>query len=186
MLCDGLLSHVPGHKTAIGVSNHCNGGCIPKKLEKQEWRCETIIVAEAMCWPCFWFSGASVCDKQSWQRLPGLDNGTVSLANSSHTSSTSGVDCLLETIQQEFESILFEVFILCRVKLDSWLKMAGFVWEDGKKVETGDYIWKGVVINPKHAESMSGSHQVSEADSGANTSSQLHMTLSAPKQLEKS
>jgi len=64
--------------------------------------------------------------------------------------------------------------------------MAGFVWEDGKKVETGDYIQKGIVINPKHAESMSGSHQVSEADSGANTSLQLHITLSAPKQLEKS
>ena len=93
---------------------------------------------------------------------------------------------MLETIQQELESIPFEVFILCHVKLDSWLKMAGFVWEDGKKVGTGDYIRKGVVINPKHAESMSGSHQVSEAGSGANTSSQLHTTLSAPKQLEKS
>ena len=56
------------------------------------------------------------------------------------------------------------------MKLDSWLKIAGFVWEDGKKVGTGDYIRKGIVINPKHAELMSGSHQVSEAGSGANTS----------------
>jgi len=125
--------------------------------------------------------------KQSWQRLPGLDNRTISLANSSHTSdSTSGVDCSLETIQQELESIPFEAFILHGAKLDSWLKMAGFVWEDGKKVETGDYIQKGVVINPKHAESMSSSHQALEAGSGANTSLQLHTTVSAPKQLEKS
>jgi len=79
--------------------------------------------------------------KQSWQRLPGLDNRTISLANSLHTSdSTSGVDCSLETIQQELKSILFEAFIFHGAKLDSWLKMAGFVWEDSKKVKTGDYI----------------------------------------------
>jgi len=125
--------------------------------------------------------------KQSWQRLPGLDNGTVSLANSSHTSdSTSGVDRSLETIRQELESIPFEAFILRRAQLDSRLKMAGFVWEDGKKVETGNYIRKGVVINPKRAESMPGSRQASEAGSGASTSSQLHTTVSAPRQPKKS
>jgi len=81
--------------------------------------------------------------KQSWQRLPGLDNGTVSLANSSHTShSTCSVDRSLETIRQELESIPFELFILHRAQLDSRLKVAGFVWEDGKKVETGNYIRK--------------------------------------------
>jgi len=78
--------------------------------------------------------------KQSWQRLLGLDNGTFSLANSSHTSdSTGGVDRSLETIRQELRSIPFEAFILRRAQLDSRLKVAGFVWEDGRKVETGNY-----------------------------------------------
>ena len=114
--------------------------------------------------------------KQSWQRLPGLDNGTVSLANSSHTShSTRSADRSLATIRQELESILFEVFILHRAQLDSRLKVAGFVWEGGKKVETGGYIQKGVIINTKRGRKfkpMPGSHQASQTGSGANTSSQ--------------
>ena len=114
--------------------------------------------------------------KQSWQRLPGLDNGTVSLANSSHTSpSTSSVDPSLKTIRQELESIPFEAFILHRAQLDCRLKVAGFVWEDGKKVETGNYIRKGVFIVPKPKrkfKSMPGSRQASQTGSRANTSSQ--------------
>ena len=126
--------------------------------------------------------------KQSWQRLPGLDNGTVSLANSSHTSdSTSSVDAdhSPETIRQELESIPFEAFILRRAKLDSRLEAAGFVWEDGRKVETETYIRKGVVTNPKRerkSNSMPGSHQASRAGSRANTPSRPQTTASASKQ----
>ena len=45
---------------------------------------------------------------------------------------TSGVDPLLETIQQVLESIPVEAFILCRAKLDFHLE----VQVDGKSVET--------------------------------------------------
>jgi len=127
--------------------------------------------------------------KQSWQRLPGLDNGTVSLANSSHTSdSTTGVDVdgSVETIRQELESIPFEAFILRRAQLDSRLEAAGFVWEDGKKVETENYIRKGVVINPKRTKSVSSSHQASQAGSKASTSLQPQTTTSALRQPKKS
>ena len=127
----------------MGASNHCDGGCIPK-----DWKNRNEHVR-----PLWWLKQCAdlVSDsqahlyvmKQSWQRLPGLDNGTVSLANSSHTShSTCSVDRSLETIRQELESIPFELFILHRAQLDSRLKVAGFVWEDGRKVETGNYIRK--------------------------------------------
>ena len=128
--------------------------------------------------------------KQSWQRLPGLDNGTVSLANSSHTSDfTGGVDRSLETIRQELRSIPFEAFLLRRAQLDSRLKVAGFVWEDGRKVETGNYIRRGISTNPKReriTKSMPGSRLPSRVGSGANTPSQPQATASAPKQLIRS
>ena len=53
--------------------------------------------------------------------------------------------------------------------------MAGFVWEDGKKVETGNYIRKGIIINPKcerKFKPMPDSRQTSQTGSGANTLSQ--------------
>ena len=122
--------------------------------------------------------------KQSWQRLPGLDNGTVSLANSSHTSDSTS-NRSLETIRQELGSIPFEAFILRRAQLDSRLKMAGFVWEDGRKVETGNYIRRGIATNPKRprkSKSMPGLGHASQAGSGAHISSLPQTTASASKQ----
>ena len=113
--------------------------------------------------------------KQSWQRLPGLDNGTVSLANSSHTSDSTS-NRSLKTIRQELGSIPFEAFILRRAQLDSRLKMAGFVWEDGRKVETENYIRRGIATNPKRprkSKSMPGLGHASQAGSGAHISSML-------------
>jgi len=141
-LRDSLLSHVSGHKTAMVVGNHCDEGCIPRRLGKQEWRGETIVVAQVMCWSSLWFSGPYLCHetvlaKTAWARQ------RHNLANSLHMSdSTSSVDPLLETIQQVLESIPFEAFILCRAKLNFHLEVQVF----GKNVETWNYIRKGAII----------------------------------------
>ena len=50
-LCDDSVSHIAGCKTAVGKSNNCDGGCVAKRLEKQEWKSEIFVVAQLICWP---------------------------------------------------------------------------------------------------------------------------------------
>ena len=48
-LCDDSVSHIAGHKTAVGKSNNCDGGCVARRLEKQEWKSEIFVVVQLMC-----------------------------------------------------------------------------------------------------------------------------------------
>ena len=38
------MSHIAGHKIAMGKSNNCDGGCVTGRLEKQEWKSEIFVV----------------------------------------------------------------------------------------------------------------------------------------------
>jgi hypothetical protein len=101
--------------------------------------------------------------KQSWQRIPGLDESTIALNNSSLQSNPSPVTpsedptSLLQTLKSE----PFEAYIIRRAGLESRLASSGFVHVGGKKVDTSEYIRKG--IKPRETRKSRSNSQVAAA-----------------------
>jgi len=78
MLYNNLVSHIAECKMAVRKSNNCDGGCITRELDKQEWKSEIFVVGQVMYWPTLYI----YVMKQLWQQLSGLDGDALALMNS--------------------------------------------------------------------------------------------------------
>ncbi|KAJ3553201.1 hypothetical protein NP233_g12701 [Leucocoprinus birnbaumii] len=83
--------------------------------------------------------------KQSWQRLPGLENdgAAVALTNSSQSNSSPELQEEVPMFKQQVSTKPFEAAVLSIAGLEERVAEAGFVKIGGKDVDTATYIRKG-------------------------------------------